>query len=251
MKPFFAALSFLTILRLPRSWSGDATDLARSLPWFPLVGLLIGAGLVVLDALLRWLFPGLLLPSALLLVAMVAVSGGLHLDGLADSADAFMSSRPKEQMLEIMKDSRSGPMGVLAVVILLLLKFAALASLPTEWRAETLLLMPLAGRTALLLQTLALPYARSQGLVSLFTVANRYRQGALGLLPLSIAAVLLLGGSGVVLLLICLLAIWLLGRYCRAKIGGITGDTLGGSCELVELVPALVVLCCLRQGLLL
>ena len=109
-KPFFSALRFLTILPIPESWCGDEDDFYRSPDWYPVVGLGIGLGLAILDLFLCWLLP-IQVASILLVLAMIMVSGALHLDGLADSADAFFSSRGREQMLEIMKDSRSGPMG--------------------------------------------------------------------------------------------------------------------------------------------
>ncbi len=111
--------------------------------------------------------PGTLLPSALLVVALIAVSGGLHIDGVADSADAFMSSRDRDTMLTIMKDSRVGAMGALTLTGLLLIKFAALASLPSDARWPVMLLTPLAGRVALVLPLVSLPYARPGGLATL------------------------------------------------------------------------------------
>ena len=89
MKPFFAAISFLTILRVPRAWCGDESAIASSMTWYPVVGLLIGVLMAVLDKVLCWLLPGLLVPSALLVIAMIAISGGLHLDGVADMTILF------------------------------------------------------------------------------------------------------------------------------------------------------------------
>lgn len=251
MKPFFAALSFLTILRVPHTWCGDERDIARSLTWFAPVGLLIGGLMAGLDLLLCSLLPGTLLPSALLVIAMIAISGGLHLDGVADSADAFMSSRGRERMLEIMKDSRVGPMGALTIAALLLVKFAALASLPMDWRLPVIVLMPLAGRMALVVKTVSLPYARSTGgLASLTHQASQPWQGMLAWALLATVGLVLLGWSGLWIAAACLLVTGLFGRYCHGKIGGLTGDTLGAACELVELFPVLTALVCLKQGVL-
>ena len=145
--PLFAGLAFLTILPVPRRWCGESRDLERSLAWFPLIGLLIGALIAGFDAGVGALLPAL--PASVLTVlAMVAISGALHLDGLADTADGFLSSRPRERILEIMRDSRVGPMGVLAIAGMLLLKVAAVASLAPAARFGAVLLMPLAGRMA-------------------------------------------------------------------------------------------------------
>ena len=162
LKPFFSALRFLTILPIPERWCGDEVSFHKSPNWYPLVGLLIGLLMVVVDLCLRWLLP---VPAAsvLLLLAMIGISGALHLDGLADSADAFFSSRGPERMLEIMKDSRSGPMGVTAITLVLLFKFALLLALPLTWRWQVVLLMPVAGRCALPVLSSWLPYARSSG----------------------------------------------------------------------------------------
>lgn len=248
MQSFFAAISFLTIVRIPPSWCGDEQALGRSLSWFPVIGLLIGCVVALADGLMRALFPGLLVPSALTVMLLIAVSGGFHLDGLADSADAFMSSRPKEQMLEIMKDSRCGPMAVLTIVALLLLKFAALASLDGDLRAPAIILMPLAGRCALVLKTVSLNYVRESGLVSLFQRNGRERHYGITILLLGGCSCLTLGFKGVWVLLACLLVVWLFACYCRAKIGGMTGDTLGAACELSEAVPPLVVLMLMGTG---
>jgi len=249
MKPFFAALSFLTILRVPNTWCGDERAIARSLTWFPFVGMLIGALMVALDILLCTLFPSNHVPSALVVIAMIAISGGLHLDGVADSADAFMSSRGKERMLEIMKDSRVGPMGSLTITTLLLVKFAALASLPNEWRSSALFLMPLAGRVALVVKTVSLPYARSNGgLATLTHSDSKAWQGGLAVILLAVPALLITGINGLWITLSCLTTTYLFGRYCLAKIGGLTGDTLGAACELVEIIPALTLLICINQG---
>ena len=169
LKPFFSALRFLTILPIPESWCGDETSLHKSPDWYPLVGLLIGLLMVIVDLFLCWLLP-MPVASVLLILAMIAISGALHLDGLADSADAFFSSRGRERMLEIMKDSSAGPMGVTAIVLVLLLKLMLLLAIPPIWRWQVILLMPLAGRCILPVISSWLPYARSNGTAALPTV---------------------------------------------------------------------------------
>jgi adenosylcobinamide-GDP ribazoletransferase len=210
MKAFMAAIQFLTLF--PVSCNCARRDLGRSTFFFPLVGLLLGGVMVLVNRALSAVFP----PApviVLIVIAMLAVSGGLHMDGLADTADGFFSARPRERILEIMKDSRTGAMGVMAIVSVFCLKIAALLSVPTGLRGSTLLLMPLAGRCALVIAMAALPYARSgDGL------------GRAGL-----------GAAGCVVALTLVFSFW-----CRGKIGGFTGDTLGAACELAELVPPLV-----------
>ncbi len=249
LRPFFSALRFLTIFPIPESWCGDEADFYRSPDWYPVVGVFIGILLVCADVVLRWLFP-VPVASILLLVAMLGVSGALHLDGLADSADAFFSSRGKEQMLEIMKDSRSGPMGVTAIVLLLLLKLMLLISLPVDWRWQAIFLAPLAGRSSLALVSSWFSYARTQG-TGEFTQQQSSGQRVLVTLGIVfVTAILFLHGSGFVVFVAFVAAVWLLGLYSQRKIGGYTGDTLGATCEIIELIPLLGVVMLSHAGLL-
>ena len=249
-KPFFSALRFLTILPIPESWCGDATSFHKSPDYYPLVGLLIGLLLALLDLMLCWLLP-VPVASVLLLLAMIAISGALHLDGLADSADAFFSSRGREQMLEIMKDSRSGPMGVTAIVVVLLLKLMLLLSLPSALRWQVILLMPLAGRCVLPVISSWLPYARASGTAA-FTRRDFSRDRLLmALAMLTIPACFLLGWKvGALVTTAVCFGSGLLALYSHRKIGGFTGDTLGATCELVELLPALSIVILAQQGII-
>jgi len=248
MKPFFAALSFLTIVRVPCAWCGDDTALSRSLNWYAVIGLLIGLTMALLDHVLCALLPGTLLPSALLVVALIGVSGGLHIDGVADSADAFMSSRDRDTMLTIMKDSRVGAMGALTIAALLLLKFTAFASLTGDTRSAVILLTPLAGRVALVLPLTSLPYARPGGLASLTHQQAEPRHAWLAVSLLLVTALMALHGHGLIIAALALVATLLFGFYCRGKIGGFTGDTLGATCELAELITIIAAVLVLPHG---
>ncbi|MDY0190941.1 MAG: adenosylcobinamide-GDP ribazoletransferase [Desulfuromonas sp.] len=249
LQPFCAAMTFLTIIRLPQRWCGEQSAMERSLIWFPLVGLLIGASVALLDSIMCTIFPGTLVPSAITVLALIAVSGGLHLDGVADSADAFMSSRSRERMLEIMKDSRVGAMGSLAIAALLLLKFSALATLPQHCRVAAIILLPLAGRTALVIKTVSLPYARSGGgLASAVHSSGRHWHALVATLFLAVVSLAFFGAMGIWITLATLVTTGLFSWYCKNKIGGLTGDTLGASCELVEVVTALSALMCCKYG---
>jgi adenosylcobinamide-GDP ribazoletransferase len=238
MKHLAAALGFLSVFPLPARWQEQAA-LARSLPYFPVVGLVFGAVAAALAAGLAELLPPA--PAGVLLViALALLSGGLHVDGLADTADGFFSSRPKERILEIMRDSRTGAMGAAAVASVLLLKYAAVASLPPHWFVRGAFLMPLAGRCSLLLAMIWLPYARpGGGLATVFGSARPWH---------ALWAVVLLGGSswfvatwrGLAAAALVIIVTALLSRWSWRKIGGYTGDTLGATCEIIEAIPALV-----------
>lgn len=240
LKPFLAALGFLSIAPLPGGLAGGEKELSSCLKFFPLVGLLMGVLFAALDRMLIACFPPLL-ASALLMVAMLMVSGGLHLDGLADTADGYFSARSRERMLEIMRDSRTGPMGVIAVLCVLLVKVAALASLPLGWRAATVALMPLAGRCALVLNLVLLPYARPSGLATIFHRQRTWSQAMWAGAVVCLAGWLALSWIGLGAAVASVLAACLFAVYSWRKIGGLTGDTLGAACELTEIIPALFV----------
>lgn len=236
MKSFLAAIQFLTICPLPSRIQCTEAALKRSVIFYPAIGIIIGTLMAFLDWGFTWLFPPLP-ASALVVIAMLAVSGCLHMDGLADSADGFLSSRPKERILEIMRDSRTGPMGVVAVAGLLLLKTTALASVSGATRWGVVLLMPLAGRCALVIEMALLPYARPGGLVTVF---GRPRWAFTAPLILAATAWFALGPIGLTAAGASMLAVLAFSFWCKSKIGGYTGDTLGAACEIAELMPALV-----------
>jgi adenosylcobinamide-GDP ribazoletransferase len=239
VKSLLAAVRFLTVLPLPAEGPEDARDLGRSVRFFPLIGILAGLAMVGLDALL-----GAVLPpwprSVLVVLAMVGISGGLHLDGLADTADGFLSSRSRERVLEIMRDSRIGSMGVLAIVGALMLKAAALASVPPGRRWWALLLMPLAGRTALVLELNLVPYARATGLGLVFAAYKTRWDAVLAIALLAGLGSALAGWRGLTAAAATVVLTAVVSLWCRRKIGGFTGDTLGAACELGEAVPVIL-----------
>ena len=244
LRPFSslaAALRFLTLLPLPGRVGSSEEALAHAAPFFPLVGLLLGCIAAPAAHILFLLLPPL--PAAVLLTfLLLSFSGGLHLDGLADTADGFFSARSPERMLEIMKDPNIGTMGAAALILLLLLKTSCLAALPADKLLAAAFLMPVAGRTAILLLMALLPYAREGGLGSLFAVYFNSSAGWLassgGFLLLTWAAYAAIGPSGLIVVLTVLLLTFLFALLCRCKIGGATGDTLGAACELAEAAAA-------------
>ena len=248
MRALLAAVQFLTVCPFPRAWCPDEETLARSTWWFPVVGLLIGGLAAGLDYVLGHVFP-VMLTSVFVVITLLIVSGGLHVDGLADTADGFFSSRPRERILEIMKDSRTGPMGVVAVVCVISLKIAAIASVPEAARWWTLLMIPLAGRCALITNLSVLPYARAEGGLGSVFHKNRSVYHALWASVVLILVGWFAGGwLGLCAAVSSLAAGLLFALHVYRKIGGLTGDTLGAACELVEVVPVLVVVAWLHGG---
>ncbi len=232
MLPLLIAVQFLTSVPVRLPGMPTPQELGRSLLWYPLVGVLIGLLLYALNALLA--DTPTLLRAALLLAAWVALSGALHLDGLADSADAWLGGfGDRERTLTIMKDPRSGPIAVVTLVVVLLLKFAALVALLQHAHWSALLLAPWLARGLLPLLFMTTPYVRAGGLGQ--ALAEHLPRSTLPwVLGVNALAMLMFGWSAVVALVSGLLLFaWLRSRMV-ARLGGTTGDTAGAMVELVE-----------------
>ncbi len=252
MNGLVVALSFLTAVPVrPRDTSLEA--LGRSAAWFPVVGLLLGAVLSLAQWLLAQFFPPLL-AAALILALWALLTGGLHLDGLADCGDGLLASTTPARRLEIMRDPRLGAFGVLVLCLFLILKVAALAALPG--RALFALLPPLLGAPPawlpfgplviaaasarwLILLAARQPAARPGGLGDVFAAGlNSQTLLAAGLVTFAIT---LLGGQWAWLAVAAAHGVaWLVVRLARSRLGGVTGDVLGLTVELAELTVLLV-----------
>ncbi|WLH61544.1 adenosylcobinamide-GDP ribazoletransferase [Pseudomonas sp. FP2300] len=233
MLPFWIALQFLSSLPVRLPGMPEPEQLGRSLLFYPLVGLVFGGLLWVLDSLLMG--APLLLHAALLLAAWVLLSGGLHLDGLADSADAWLGGfGDRERTLLIMKDPRSGPIAVVTLVLVLLLKWAALVALIEQEQALALLIVPMLGRGALLGLFLTTPYVRAGGLGQALADHLPRRSGWQVLSACALACLLLLGWAGLWALGVATLVFVGLRRMMLRRLQGCTGDTAGALLELLE-----------------
>ncbi|WP_460384692.1 adenosylcobinamide-GDP ribazoletransferase [Pseudomonas amygdali] len=238
MLPFWIALQFLGSLPIRLPGMPPPEELGRSLLFYPLVGVVFGMLLLGFSAQLSG--TPLMLHAALVLSAWVLLSGGLHLDGLADSADAWLGGfGDRERTLQIMKDPRSGPIAVVTLVLVLLLKFAAILALIESHSSIGLLLAPLIGRAAMLGLFLGTPYVRSGGLGQALADHLPRGPGRKVLAATAIACVLLAGWSGVAVLLVCAVCFFWLRQLMMRRLGGCTGDTAGALLELLELAVLL------------
>jgi adenosylcobinamide-GDP ribazoletransferase len=231
--PLLIALRFLTRLPAPAPRSYEPTLIGRSLLYYPLVGLLLGLGLT----LCAWLtqHAAASLQAALILAAWVLVSGALHLDGLADSADAWIGGLgDRARTLAIMKDPASGPAGVTALVLVLLLKYATLQTLLAGPNWQVLLWTPCLGRAALPLLFLTTPYVRPGGLGEDLASHLPRRSLRRVLMMLAVLVVIAAGMTGLILLLTVLATLLGLRRAMLRRLGGCTGDTAGALVELSE-----------------
>jgi adenosylcobinamide-GDP ribazoletransferase len=238
MLPFWIALQFLSSLpiRLPGMPSPQA--LGRSLLFYPAVGLLFGVLLLLLNGLLS--ATPAILHAALLLSAWVLLSGGLHLDGLADSADAWLGGfGDRERTLSIMKDPRSGPIAVVTLILLLLLKFTAILALIDSGHSLALLLAPVIGRSAMLGLFLSTPYVRKGGLGQALADHLPRPLGQQVLLVSAVGCVLAGGWSGLFAVLLAAGGFFWLRQLMLRRLGGTTGDTAGALLELLEVLVLL------------
>lgn len=231
---FPLALTFLTKVPWPRPVVAGPEDLARSLFWFPWVGAILG--LIFLgawDILLKALpHPA---AAALLVCLTVWITGGLHLDGLADTVDGLGGGQDPEARRRIMKDSRVGAFGVLALILALLLKFAFfLAAADKGWRGE-FVLYPMVSRWGMVYLAYLSDYARPEGgLGQAMTTGVSPRVAAGASCSAVILALLLCGYKGLVLWAGAGALVWLGSRYFRKALGGVTGDVLGAANEILE-----------------
>jgi len=214
----------------------EGKELARSMAFFPLVGLIIGIILALGYYLFSFLFSGALV-LWLTIGLLALLTRGLHLDGFADTMDGLGSGGTKEKILEVMRDSRIGSFGVISLILLIGAKYLALDQIPSPSIPYTLILMAVMGRNAMVLVCYRSPYARSEGgLAKPFTENLGYREMALSLVSAFGIALLLMGLKGILVFLgICLFSLGYRLFFIK-RLGGVTGDILGGANELSELL---------------
>jgi adenosylcobinamide-GDP ribazoletransferase len=248
VQAFTAAFQFLTRIPMPYTFTYNDDHFRRSVIFYPVVGLIIGTIVAIAGSLLESVFPASI--GGIIIVALwTLLSGALHLDGLMDSADGLLSHRSRERILEIMKDSRVGAMGVIVCVFYVLLKVALVTALLEEEQEEWLLLLliPVWSRSFMVTAIAGWSYARQgPGLGALYQSVSWKHAFSAGMcaLQLSIAILGTLGGwnvaeVGLILLTLMLvtygLGVGLAGAVSR-KLGGLTGDVYGALNECIELV---------------
>ena len=237
---FLSALQFLTVIPVKLKTANEQR-MAGSMVYFPLVGLLLGLFLAGLNALLSFLNLPFLAMNVITVVVLIVITGGLHLDGLSDTADAFLSARPAEQMLEIMRDSRSGVMGVLSLISVILLKIVLLFSISVSLQLNALMLMCVLSRWSAVATMFFFPYARQEGKAGAFIKGMNLKIFILSTVATVICASIAWQVRGLFVLLIVTGFSYALGKSSTKKIGGITGDTLGAGIELTEIITLLSV----------
>jgi adenosylcobinamide-GDP ribazoletransferase len=236
------ALTFLTIFPYPRHLISTPAELARSMVWFPLIGLFLGLFLWGAYLGLGFIFPSIV-ASAMLLALLVVATGGLHLDGLADTLDGLGGGKTPEARLRIMKDSSLGTFGVLGLILILLLKFVLFLALTEKAELRALWLFPIVSRWSLVGLAYLSPYARPEGgLGEAMTSLVSGRHFLLATLSAVLFVLLAFRLRGLLALGLIALSTWLASHYFNRRLGGITGDVLGAVNELHEVLALAIAL---------
>lgn len=244
MRDFITCLEFLTRIRFSNRTDWRDDDFSRSVPYFPIVGLVIGAFLGAVNYGLVYFDTPVFMRAVLLILAEIVIIGGLMYDGFMDTSDGVFSARNRERMLEIMKDSHVGSNAVIALVCLVLLKIAAYTSIDGIKLSYALLAMSVATRTFMVNYIVNFKYARKTGIGHMFTQYSKpvYSYIAFGvcLIILSLCGMPYLY-TGIIAFLISLF----LARFLSGQLGGLTGDTYGFLTEcgnVVYLITAVYLL---------
>jgi adenosylcobinamide-GDP ribazoletransferase len=233
------AARYLTIVPLPGRATPGLTGLGRAAAWFPIVGLLLGVALAGVDAVLARVFPGLL--AALLTVtAWKVLTGGLHLDGLADCLDGLGGRDPDHRRV-IMSDSRIGTFGAVGLILFLMLEIVCLSGMEPWPRRHALLLAPVVGRATAPLLARLFPAARAHGHGAAFVAEVTRRAAWTAVLVALVVGLAALGAAGLAATVLGLGAATLAARFLVARLGGVTGDVFGAAVEGAELVVLLTV----------
>ena len=246
MRDFITCLEFLTRVRFSKRTDWRDEDFSRSVPYFPLVGLVIGSLLAAVNYGLFYIETPLFLRVTLLLLAEIIITGGLMYDGFMDTADGVFSARSRERMLEIMKDSHVGSNAVLAIIILLLLKIAAYLELSGETLTWVLLTMSVATRTFMVVFIVNFPYARrKEGIGHMFT---KYAKPFYTYIAFAVCAGIIAacGLQYLAVAGICFTVTLIIAQYLKTQLGGLTGDTYGALTECGNVIYLLTAVFLLR-----
>lgn len=258
MKGLFLLMSFMTRLYVPKV-EYDELKLGKSMKYFPIVGFIIGILLYFTASLFLKFTYSLNLTIIFVILLEIVLTGGIHLDGLADTFDGIFSYRSKQKMLEIMKDSRIGTNGVLALIMYFLLKFVLLQTIAQNLGMDYFLYVvfsyPIIARLCSVVSCASAPYARASGMAKSFIentnffslIVAFFLTLVLTQIPLLLANISLdlyfhIFVSMLIIFLIMISISYLFSKLMTKKIGGITGDTLGALLELSQLLYLLLLI---------
>ena len=235
MKSLLQLIQFMTRIPVPIKTEYDNKKIGKAMKFFPLVGALIGVILYGEYMLLERFFHTKVALAGILVLTEIILTGGLHLDGLSDTFDGIFSYRSKQRMLEIMKDSRVGANGALSLVILFILKTLFLAEVGFEF----LLIMPVIGRMASVVNAGFAKYARPTGMGKGLVDETHTVDVVIATIITAIISYAVLEVTGLIIVGVIFVLALYFAKLMERKIGGVTGDTLGAVVELSEVIVLL------------
>ncbi len=238
---FLAALRFLTSIPTPWWRGASRKEFAGSLPYYPVIGLLIG----LLLAAIYWLTSSFLpiwVSSAVIVTALVIITGGMHLDGLIDAIDGAAASHKDSDIgKDVMKKPGIGAFGAVAAILVLVLKIVLVASIPDEWMAASLIMMPVVSRWTMVYTIFAYPYARPQGAGNELKQATTRRVFLIATAVTLSIAIVIDGWASLALIIPVWLFTIIAANYFRRRFSGLTGDTYGAISEMAEVLILMII----------
>lgn len=241
MKGFITAWEFLTIIPLTRNRVVRPEELAASMAYFPLVGLILGIILSVSNIGLLKILPGSIV-DAILIAELIILTRGLHIDGFVDTIDGLAGGKTREDILHIMRDHRVGGLGAVGVIMLIMIKYLSLNSAPPAYKNLVLIAMPVMSRWLQAPFTNMLPYARQNGMGKAFVEGVRGRQAGIATISAALVLIFLFKFSAILIMVLMAIVTYLIGLYFKKTLGGITGDVIGAVSEVNEVVFLLIVI---------
>jgi adenosylcobinamide-GDP ribazoletransferase len=240
---FVEAIRFLTIIPMPGIKISDASDLGRSLSFFPLIGLTLGAILWLIYYLLSFVFPAQLI-LVLVIIAQVILTGAHHVDGLMDTFDGLFGGKTVKKRLAIMADTKVGTFGITAAILLFILKYAALISNPLI--IQTLLLMPVFSRWMMVSAVFTVKTARDTGMGYAFKQGANWQRFIAATMITLIISIVIFDWRAIVIMTALWIIVSLMLVFFKSRFGGLTGDNYGAVNEISEVLVVLLMIAVLR-----
>ena len=235
IKQLIILIQFMTRIPVFVNVEYDEEKLGKSIKYFPLVGAIIGIFLYGINILAGKITVNRQIAAIIIIIAEIFITGLIHIDGLADTADGLFSYAEKEKILEIMKDSRVGTNGAVALILYFMTKVILLS----EIRPEYIILYPVISRLSTSINAGLGEYARKNGMSNEIIAKNGKKEAVISIIITMILSFIILKAKGLIILIFAILFILLLMKGVKRKIGGITGDTMGASLELTSILVLL------------
>ena len=235
IKQLIILIQFMTRIPVFVNVEYDEEKLGKSIKYFPLVGAIIGIFLSGINILAGKITVNRQIAAIIIIIAEIFITGLIHIDGLADTADGLFSYAEKEKILEIMKDSRVGTNGAVALILYFMTKVILLS----EIRPEYIILYPVISRLSTSINAGLGEYARKNGMSNEIIAKNGKKEAVISIIITMILSFIILKAKGLIILIFAILFILLLMKGVKRKIGGITGDTMGASLELTSILVLL------------